>query len=81
MANTKLSFEKAIEKLETIVEKLETNELDLEKALSQFEEGMRLSHYCSQKLEETEKKISLIMEKADGKLEKSPFAPSKQDPS
>jgi exodeoxyribonuclease VII small subunit len=73
MAKTNLSFEKALQKLETIVEKLENNELELEKALQHFEEGMKLSQYCSRKLEETEKKISLIMEKADGSIEETPF--------
>ena len=73
MAKKPLSFEKALEKLESIVETLENNELELEKALMQFEEGMQLSQYCSQKLQETEKKISLILEKADGSIEKKPF--------
>ena len=73
MAKKPLSFEKALEKLESIVETLENNELELEKALKQFEEGMQLSRYCSQKLQETEEKISLILEKADGSIEKEPF--------
>jgi exodeoxyribonuclease VII small subunit len=73
MAKTNLSFEKALQKLEAIVEKLENNELELEKALQQFEEGIKLSQYCSRKLEETEKKISLILEKADGSIEEPPF--------
>ncbi len=81
MAHSKLTFEKALQKLEEIVEKLETNDLDLEKALNQFEEGMKLSQYCSQKLEETEKKISLIMEKADGTIEASPFQPTEPEAS
>jgi exodeoxyribonuclease VII small subunit len=81
MAKSKLTFEQALQKLEAIVDTLETNELDLEKALKQFEEGMTLSHYCSQKLEETEKKISLILEKAGGTIEREPFSPSKPDQS
>ncbi len=69
MANTKLSFEKALEKLETVVATLESDDLTLEDALKQFEEGMELSRLCNQKLDETEKKISLIMERSDGTIE------------
>jgi exodeoxyribonuclease VII small subunit len=71
---TKLTFEKAMEQLEKIVASLETEALSLEQSLKKFEEGMKLSQYCSEKLEETEKKISLIMGiKDDDNLEELPF--------
>ncbi len=73
MANRKLSFEKALEKLEKVVASLETEELSLEKALQQFEEGMKLARLCNQKLDETEKKITRIMEKSDGSIEETPL--------
>lgn len=69
----KQSFEKALEQLEKIVETLESNELSLEKALAKFEEGMKLSQYCAKQLDETERKISLILEKSDGRIENEPF--------
>ncbi len=69
----KLTFEKAMEQLEKIVETMESGALSLEQSLKQFEEGMKLSQYCAQKLDETEKKISMIMEKGDGTIEESPF--------
>lgn len=69
----KISFEKALEQLEQIVEDLESGELSLEKALKKFEEGMKLSQYCNQKLDESEKKISLLMEQADGAVTKRPL--------
>ena len=69
----KLNFENALEQLEKIVETLESGGLSLEQSLKQFEEGMKLSKYCSQKLEETEKKISLIMEKTDGSIDEIPY--------
>ena len=69
----KLSFEKAMEQLEKIVESMESGALSLEQSLKQFEEGMKLSQYCAQKLDETEKKISLIMEKSDGNIDESSF--------
>ena len=81
MANQKLSFEKALEKLERVVETLESDELTLEKALKQFEEGMKLSQLCNQKLDETEKKINMIMEKSNGSIEKTPMASSDDETS
>ncbi len=65
----KLNFEKAMENLEKIVQELESGELALEEALKKFEEGIKLSRQCADKLEESEKKIALLMEKADGSLE------------
>lgn len=69
----KLSFEKAMEQLEKIVQEMESGDLTLENALKKFEEGIKLSRYCTQKLEDTEKKITLLMEQADGSIEESPF--------
>ena len=69
----KLTFEKAMEQLEKIVETMESGALSLEQSLKKFEEGMQLSQYCARKLEETEKKISLILEKTDGTFDEVPF--------
>ena len=70
---TKLTFEKAMEQLEKIVASMETEALSLEQSLKKFEEGMKLSQYCSEKLEETEKKISLIMGIKEDDFEEVPF--------
>jgi len=56
----KQSFEKALKQLEEIVHELESGDLPLEKAMSRFEDGMRLSRFCSQQLDETERKITLL---------------------
>jgi exodeoxyribonuclease VII small subunit len=69
----KLTFEKAMEQLEKIVESMETEALSLEQSLKKFEDGMKLTQYCAQKLVETEKKISLITEKRDEDFEEVPF--------
>mgnify|MGYP003526945616 CR=1 FL=1 len=69
----KLSFEKALDQLEQIVQEMEAGKLSLENALKKFEEGMKLSRFCSQKLEETEKKITLLMEAQDGSIRETPF--------
>jgi exodeoxyribonuclease VII small subunit len=56
----KLSFEKALNELEQIVSEMEKGELSLENSLKKFEKGMKLSKFCSDKLDETEKKITII---------------------
>jgi exodeoxyribonuclease VII small subunit len=78
---TKLNFESALEQLEKIVETLESGELSLEQSLKRFEEGIKLSQYCTRKLEETEKKISLILEKSDGSLAETPWDNQDEQPS
>lgn len=64
----KQSFEKALEKLEKIVETLDSGDLPLEKALEKFEEGMALSKLCEQKLDEIEKKITVLSRDAHGEI-------------
>ncbi len=60
--------------LEKIVEELEAGSLPLDKALKKFEEGIQLSRFCFEKLDETEKKIVQLMEQQDGTLKETPFA-------
>ena len=68
-----MKFEDAIEKLEKIVAELEEGGLPLEKSLKKFEEGIKLSRFCSNKLKEAERKIELLTKNADGELETEPF--------
>lgn len=60
-----INFESAMEQLEEIANQLEKNELDLDKAVEKFEEGMKLSKKCSEILENAEKKITILIN--DGK--------------
>ena len=76
---SKLSFEKSLERLESIVEEMESGQLSLENAMKKFEEGVKLSQLCTQKLNETEKKITLLMEQSDGSLIEKPFSETDQD--
>ena len=46
-----LNFETAMKQLEEIANQLEKNDLDLDKAVEKFEEGMKLSKKCSEILE------------------------------
>ena len=72
------SFEQAIQRLEKIVADMESAELPLEDVLKKYEEGTRLVRFCSQKLDEAEKKIELLTKKADGSLALKPFEPDKE---
>lgn len=70
------SFESALKELEGIVKQLESGEAKLEEALLLFERGIRLSRYCSQKLEEAEKKIELLVKDSRGEYTAIPFEPN-----
>jgi exodeoxyribonuclease VII small subunit len=69
----KLSFEEAMDQLEQLVAKLENGDVPLEQAIDLFQEGMKLSHLCSQKLEQVERKIEMLVEE-NGAYSKKPFA-------
>ena len=66
-------FEKSFQQLEKIVQRLESEELPLDESLQLFEEGIRLSRFCHQRLEEVEKKIELILADAKGEPVTEPF--------
>ena len=69
----KKTFEQSMKQLEQIVVELESGELTLEQAIKKFEEGIELSKFCSQKLEETERKITLLMQNSAGQAVEKPF--------
>ena len=69
-------FEDALNKLEKIVSQLEEGDISLEESLKLFEEGIRLSRICNQKLDEVEKKVEILIKGKDGSVKTKPFAPS-----
>ena len=75
----KKTFEQAMKQLEQIVQDLESGDMPLEKAIKTFEEGIQLSKFCSQKLDETEKRITILMRDAEGKLSEAPFPAENDD--
>lgn len=75
----KQTFEKSIQKLEEIVQELESGDLPLEKAIQRFEEGMKLSKQCSNMLDETEKKITVLVQEMDGNISEKPLANDAND--
>ena len=72
---TKQTFEKAMSKLEKIVHELESTDLPLEEAIKKFEEGVQLSKFCSEKLDETEKRITILLKDQNDQVFDKPFFP------
>ena len=70
-----LSFEIALKDLEKTITELERGDLPLETQLKSFERGVALSRDCMKRLEEVEKRVELLMEKADGSLGTTAFDP------
>jgi len=69
----KITFEQSMKKLEQIVQELESGDLPLEETMKKFEEGIKLSRLCSEKLDETEKKITLLTQDEKGNVSEKPF--------
>ena len=63
-----MSFEDAVKKIEDIIKEMENGRLPLEQSLERFEDGIKLVKLCNTKLDNYEKKITLVIEGKDGKL-------------
>ncbi len=72
----KQRFEESLKKLEKIVSRLEKGDIPLEESLRLFEEGVRLSRFCNEKLDEAERRVEILLRNEGGVLEPQPFAPS-----
>lgn len=73
-----ISFEKALNRLERIVEEMEGGTLSLEDMMQRFEEGQGLVKICSTKLNQVERKIELLI-KEDETVKTAPFDKHKTD--
>lgn len=69
---SKENFEESMKKLESIVNELENGNLNLDKSVEKFEEGMKIAKQCNTILEDSEKKITILLEK-DGELKEEKF--------
>ena len=65
----KQKFETAMKRLDDIVRELEVGELSLEDALKKFEEGIKLSRFCANKLDEIEKKVSILVQNEEKQID------------
>ncbi len=62
-----LKFEDALARLETIVAELEKGDLPLDDSLKIFEEGIKLSKTCLKMLDDTERKVEIMVQEKDGR--------------
>ena len=65
-------FETALDKLEKLVEKMESGDLPLDESLRIFEEGVKLTRDCQQALAQAEQKVKLLMEE-NGEISSTNF--------
>ena len=70
------TFEASLEALEQIVRQLESGDLPLEKSLELFEQGIRLSRECQDRLNQAERRIEVLMRDNQGRTVTSPFEPA-----
>lgn len=56
-----MDFEKKLERLETIINKMESGDLSLEDSLKLFEEGIKHSRECHKQLTEAEEKVKVLL--------------------
>jgi len=68
MNDNGVSFEKAIAELEDIVKKLEKGELTLDESIGFFQRGVELTKYCSKRLDEAERSITMLVEGENGQI-------------
>jgi len=85
---TSMSFEKALEDLENIVEKLEKGGLSLNESLALFEKGVKLARYLRDELENAEKKVEVLLKDEKGEIKEKSYeltqegeASDKEEPS
>ncbi len=64
-----LSFEDALARLDVIVSTLERGDVPLEESIAQFELGMKLARRCEDRLNESEKKVALLLREGQDLVE------------
>jgi exodeoxyribonuclease VII small subunit len=72
------TFEASLEALEQIVRELERGDLSLEKSLELFEQGIRLSRECQERLNQAERRIEVLLRDNQGRPVVSSFEETKE---
>lgn len=65
-------FEEMLDELEEIVQTLEKENLNLDESISKFEEGMKLAKQCNEKIEQAEKRITILLNE-NGEIKEENF--------
>ena len=68
------NFEELMTKLEEITNQLESDKLNLDESVKLFEDGMKISKKCNEKLEDAEKRITILLKSEEGIKEEN-FTP------
>jgi exodeoxyribonuclease VII small subunit len=71
----RLTFEEAMQRLDAIVQAMESGEIGVEESLAKYEEAMHLATHCRQILDQAEQRIQKIQLDAAGKPQVTPFEP------
>ena len=74
------TFEASLEALERIVQQLEDGDLPLEKSLELFEQGIRLSRECQERLGQAERRIEILLRDNQGRPVAKPFSAPSGEP-
>ncbi len=61
----KKTFEQALARLEEITRELEEGDLSLEQSLKKFDEGIKLTRFCNEKLEDVRARVELLLAEDD----------------
>jgi exodeoxyribonuclease VII small subunit len=80
-ASPELNFEGAMERLETIVEQMESGKMHLEDLIVRYEEGMKLVKICQERLASAEQRIEIITRNSAGKPVVKEFEPASESAS
>lgn len=76
-----LNFESAMDRLEAIVEQMESGKMLLEELIVRYEEGMKLVKICQERLASAEQRIEIITRNSVGKPVVKDFDPAAESPS
>lgn len=76
--NNSQNFETSLDELERIVRELERGDLPLEKSLELFEQGVKLSRACQERLNEAERRIEILTRDNQGRPAVRPFNPEEE---
>ncbi|MFL3659389.1 MAG: exodeoxyribonuclease VII small subunit [Opitutales bacterium] len=77
--NNNLSFEEGLDKLEAIVEEMESGDLKLDALVDRYEEGSKLLVQCDKKISEAEMKIEILRNKDASDPQFKDFDPDSED--
>ena len=65
MAKKELTYQSALDELETILSKMESNELEIDKLSSQVQRASELISFCKTKLKKTEQEVEAVLDKIE----------------